>query len=204
MGLFGREHSPSCWRFGELRGKNLPAMPGFAVVTFGCQMNQHDSDRISEVLACAGWTAEPDPERADLVLLNTCSVREKAEQKLRSEVGRIALIKAAPARALDRDRRLRRARGGRTAAEPHARCRSPDRSRQHRGAAGTLGRSRARRARASAHRVRRGSPALPRRTPAARTGQAERVRHGDEGLQRALCVLHRAAHARTRALPAGG
>ncbi len=80
--------------FGELRGKNLPAMPGFAVVTFGCQMNQHDSDRISEVLASAGWTAEPDPERADLVLLNTCSVREKAEQKLRSEVGRIALIKA--------------------------------------------------------------------------------------------------------------
>jgi tRNA-2-methylthio-N6-dimethylallyladenosine synthase len=69
-------------------------MPGFAVVTFGCQMNQHDSDRISEVLAGAGWTPEPDPELADLVLLNTCSVREKAEQKLRSEVGRIALIKA--------------------------------------------------------------------------------------------------------------
>jgi len=69
-------------------------MPGFAVVTFGCQMNQHDSDRISEVLARAGWTPEPDPELADLVLLNTCSVREKAEHKLRSEVGRIALIKA--------------------------------------------------------------------------------------------------------------
>jgi len=68
-------------------------MPGFAVVTFGCQMNQHDSERISEVLSSAGWTPEPDPEQADLVLLNTCSVREKAEQKLRSEVGRIALIK---------------------------------------------------------------------------------------------------------------
>src|SRR3954471_17840402 len=81
------------WRFAERRGKN-GAMPGFAVVTFGCQMNQHDSDRISEVLARAGWTPEPDPELADLVLLNTCSVREKAEQKLRSEVGRIALIKA--------------------------------------------------------------------------------------------------------------
>jgi tRNA-2-methylthio-N6-dimethylallyladenosine synthase len=69
-------------------------MPGFAVVTFGCQMNMHDSERISEVLSHAGWTPEPDPEHADLVLLNTCSVREKAEQKLRSEVGRIALIKA--------------------------------------------------------------------------------------------------------------
>ncbi|HEV8547488.1 MAG TPA: MiaB/RimO family radical SAM methylthiotransferase, partial [Polyangiaceae bacterium] len=69
-------------------------MPGFAVVTFGCQMNQHDSERISEVLTGAGWTEEAEPERADLVLLNTCSVREKGEQKLRSEVGRIALLKA--------------------------------------------------------------------------------------------------------------
>src|SRR6188768_1179026 len=68
-------------------------MPAYAVVTFGCQMNQHDSERISEVLSGAGWTEESDPERADLVLLNTCSVREKAEQKLRSEVGRLALVK---------------------------------------------------------------------------------------------------------------
>ena len=68
-------------------------MPAYAVVTFGCQMNQHDSERISEVLSGAGWTCEPLPERADLVLLNTCSVREKAEQKLRSEVGRLAVLK---------------------------------------------------------------------------------------------------------------
>ena len=69
-------------------------MPGFSLVTFGCQMNQHDSERIGEVLAGAGWVEEPDLERTDLVLLNTCSVREKAEQKLRSEVGRLALVKA--------------------------------------------------------------------------------------------------------------
>jgi tRNA-2-methylthio-N6-dimethylallyladenosine synthase len=68
-------------------------MPGFALVTFGCQMNQHDSERIGEVLRAAGWVEEPDLERTDLVLLNTCSVREKAEQKLRSEVGRLALVK---------------------------------------------------------------------------------------------------------------
>src|SRR5689334_15680261 len=74
--------------------KRRTPMPGFAVVTFGCQMNQHDSERISEVLAGAGWTEEAEPEHADLVLLNTCSVREKGEQKLRSEVGRIALLKA--------------------------------------------------------------------------------------------------------------
>ena len=68
-------------------------MPGFSLVTFGCQMNQHDSERIGEVLRAAGWVEEPDLERTDLVLLNTCSVREKAEQKLRSEVGRLALVK---------------------------------------------------------------------------------------------------------------
>jgi tRNA-2-methylthio-N6-dimethylallyladenosine synthase len=69
-------------------------MPGFAVVTFGCQMNQHDSERIAEVLSSAGYHEVPEPELADIVLLNTCSVREKAEQKLRSEVGRLALLKA--------------------------------------------------------------------------------------------------------------
>ena len=68
-------------------------MPGFSVVTFGCQMNQHDSERIGEVLRAAGWVEEPDLERTDLVLLNTCSVREKAEQKLRSEIGRLAIVK---------------------------------------------------------------------------------------------------------------
>jgi tRNA-2-methylthio-N6-dimethylallyladenosine synthase len=52
--------------------------------TFGCQMNQHDSERIGEVLRAAGYRDEAEPARADLIVLNTCSVREKAEQKLRS------------------------------------------------------------------------------------------------------------------------
>jgi tRNA-2-methylthio-N6-dimethylallyladenosine synthase len=69
-------------------------MPSFSVVTFGCQMNQHDSRRIGEVLSSAGWTVASEPESADLVLFNTCSVREKAEHKLRSEVGRFAPLKA--------------------------------------------------------------------------------------------------------------
>jgi tRNA-2-methylthio-N6-dimethylallyladenosine synthase len=69
-------------------------MPRFSVVTFGCQMNQHDSRRIGEVLGAAGWTEASDPEHSDLVLFNTCSVREKAEQKLRSEVGRFGPLKA--------------------------------------------------------------------------------------------------------------
>lgn len=68
-------------------------MPRYALVTFGCQMNQHDSERIGEVLSGAGYEQTAEPAQADLVLLNTCSVREKAEQKLRSEVGRLGVLK---------------------------------------------------------------------------------------------------------------
>ena len=68
-------------------------MPRYAITTFGCQMNVHDSDRMHEVLLGAGYTRGTGPEDVDVVVLNTCSVREKAEQKLRSEVGRMALLK---------------------------------------------------------------------------------------------------------------
>jgi tRNA-2-methylthio-N6-dimethylallyladenosine synthase len=68
-------------------------MARFTVITFGCQMNSHDSERIGEVLRGAGHAEASGLDDADLVLLNTCSIREKAEQKLRSEVGRIALLK---------------------------------------------------------------------------------------------------------------
>lgn len=68
-------------------------MSRYHVVTFGCQMNQHDSERIAEVLERAGYVRSPDLPTADVVLLNTCSVREKAEQKLRSEVGRLGQLK---------------------------------------------------------------------------------------------------------------
>lgn len=60
-----------------------------ALVTFGCQMNVHDSERIAALMGGAGYALVDDPEGADVVVLNTCSVREKAEQKLRSEAGRL-------------------------------------------------------------------------------------------------------------------
>src|SRR3954453_16860840 len=66
----------------------------YLVHTFGCQMNAHDSDRMEEVLRASGWARAENVEEADLVVLNTCSVREKAEQKLRSEVGKLAPLKA--------------------------------------------------------------------------------------------------------------
>jgi tRNA-2-methylthio-N6-dimethylallyladenosine synthase len=65
----------------------------FLVETFGCQMNVHDSDRMAVVLVAAGGVAVERAEDADLVVFNTCSVREKAEQKLRSEVGKLAPMK---------------------------------------------------------------------------------------------------------------
>jgi tRNA-2-methylthio-N6-dimethylallyladenosine synthase len=64
------------------------------VHTFGCQMNEADSQRMVELLGRHAFTATPYPEDADLILLNTCSVREKAEQKLLSALGRYREHKA--------------------------------------------------------------------------------------------------------------
>src|SRR5438067_5504778 len=57
-------------------------------------MNEHDSARMGESLTRAGWAAAPVPEAADLVLLNTCAIREKAEDKLYSALGRYRIVKA--------------------------------------------------------------------------------------------------------------
>ncbi len=63
------------------------------VQTFGCQMNVNDTDRILQVLGPHGYEATDDPARANLILLNTCSVRDKAEQKVLSQLGRLAPLK---------------------------------------------------------------------------------------------------------------
>lgn len=68
-------------------------MPQYLVQTFGCQMNVHDSRRIEEVLEDHGYGSAEAPSGADLIVFNTCSVREKAEQKLRSVVGRFKALK---------------------------------------------------------------------------------------------------------------
>lgn len=65
----------------------------YLLQTFGCQMNVHDSERMAGVLRAAGGVAVEMAEEADLIVFNTCSVREKAEQKLRSEVGKLAPLK---------------------------------------------------------------------------------------------------------------
>ncbi len=66
----------------------------FHLRTFGCQMNQHDAEKIENLLRHAGYTPTARPDDADLILVHTCSVREKAEHKLYSELGSYAGLKA--------------------------------------------------------------------------------------------------------------
>jgi tRNA-2-methylthio-N6-dimethylallyladenosine synthase len=72
-------------------------MPGkFHIKTFGCQMNEYDSDRMADVLrACDGMEPTDSPEEADVILFNTCSIREKAEEKVFSDLGRVRPFKLA-------------------------------------------------------------------------------------------------------------
>ena len=63
------------------------------VETYGCQMNDRDSDTIVSLLAAHGYAATGDPAGADLICVNTCSVRAKAEDKTWSELGRYRLLK---------------------------------------------------------------------------------------------------------------
>ncbi len=64
------------------------------IATFGCQMNEYDSARMADVLReLAGLEMTADPELADVLLLNTCSVREKAQEKVFSQLGRWRQIK---------------------------------------------------------------------------------------------------------------
>jgi tRNA-2-methylthio-N6-dimethylallyladenosine synthase len=70
-------------------------MKSFHIITFGCQMNEHDSERMTGILEERGCASAPVAEDADMIILNTCSIREKAEQKFFSELGRLRNLKAA-------------------------------------------------------------------------------------------------------------
>src|SRR5262249_41726681 len=68
------------------------------VKSFGCQMNVYDSHRMADTLAPNGFIETADPEDADLVILNSCHIREKAAEKVYSEIGRIREMKEAAER----------------------------------------------------------------------------------------------------------
>ena len=61
----------------------------FRIKSFGCQMNVYDGERMAELLGERGMTAAADGDDADLVVLNTCHIREKAAEKAYSDVGRL-------------------------------------------------------------------------------------------------------------------
>ena len=61
--------------------------------TFGCQMNEYDSAKMRAKLGADGYESTEDPQQADLILVNTCSIRDKAEQKMHSALGEYRRMK---------------------------------------------------------------------------------------------------------------
>ncbi|MBB1494584.1 tRNA (N6-isopentenyl adenosine(37)-C2)-methylthiotransferase MiaB [Propioniciclava sp. MC1595] len=66
----------------------------YEVITYGCQMNVHDSERISGLLEDAGYARAPEGDQADIVVFNTCAVRENADNRLYGNLGHLAPVKA--------------------------------------------------------------------------------------------------------------
>lgn len=67
------------------------------VITWGCQMNVYDSGRMADVLAPLGYAPTTRPDDADMVILNTCHIRDRAAEKVFSELGRLRVVKQARA-----------------------------------------------------------------------------------------------------------
>ena len=66
----------------------------FLIKTYGCQMNEHDTEMMAGLLAAMGYQPTDDIERADFILFNTCAVRENAEDKVFGEIGRLRPLKS--------------------------------------------------------------------------------------------------------------
>ncbi len=73
---------PGCLRANRYNGIESRGMQSFYIETFGCQMNAHDSEKVIGTLLSQGYRQVAKPDQADLVLYNTCSIRDKAEQKV--------------------------------------------------------------------------------------------------------------------------
>ena len=68
-------------------------MKRYHVTTFGCQMNEHDSERMKGMLDALGYAEAPAPDEADLILFNTCSIREKADSRFLAHLGHAKRLK---------------------------------------------------------------------------------------------------------------
>ncbi len=65
----------------------------FFIKTYGCQMNEYDSEKLNELLQFNGYLPTSNIERSDIAILNTCNIREKASEKLYSDLGRLSIFK---------------------------------------------------------------------------------------------------------------
>tara|TARA_Y100001970_G_C14231613_1_gene858998 strand:- start:524 stop:1888 length:1365 start_codon:yes stop_codon:yes gene_type:complete len=74
--------------------RNIESVKKVFIKTYGCQMNEYDSEKMIEILASKNYLITKNPTEADLIILNTCSIREKAENKVFSELGRLRKIKS--------------------------------------------------------------------------------------------------------------
>src|SRR6056297_1656472 len=81
--------------FQQPRGRAMTGTKKLYVKTYGCQMNVYDSERMAEALGAEGYEQVDTPEGADMILLNTCHIREKAAEKVYSELGRLKPLKEA-------------------------------------------------------------------------------------------------------------
>ena len=177
------------------------------VITWGCQMNVYDSAPMADVLAPLGYAPAPVPEGADMVILNTCHIRDKAAEKVFSELGRLRRLKEQ--RAADGGRMILAVAGCVAQAEgAEILARAPyvdivlGPQTYHR-----LPEMVARAARAGGAVIETDFPAedkfdhLPDAVGAA---GGHRVPDHPGGLRQVLQLLRRALHARRRAEPAGG
>ena len=73
--------------------KNIGNGKSYALLTYGCQMNVHDSENIAGIMEDMGYTRIDDYEKANIVILNTCAIRENAEEKLFGKLGELKKIK---------------------------------------------------------------------------------------------------------------
>ena len=76
-----------------MRNNSEKSVKQYYIKTFGCQMNVYDSQRIAAILESLGYQATEQAETADLVIFNTCHIREKAAEKVFSDLGRLNLIR---------------------------------------------------------------------------------------------------------------
>ena len=71
----------------------MPSEKNLALLTFGCQMNKYDSEKMVGLLENSGIRLTENLDNADVIILNTCSIRDKAEHKVYSQLGRLSPLK---------------------------------------------------------------------------------------------------------------